>query len=160
MTFWTTLYNKDTWGELLEMQSPVAAFANLGNRFKDVKQDDILLCYASGTKAWVGALKIKSGRYHDLSVIHSSGYFPHRYRVEAIVRVPIEFAIPMVEFEGQLSFFPEGTSGKSWGCHVRQTLRRLTDEDGETIRERLISQSKLIPKTANSGTSRHSWSSR
>jgi hypothetical protein len=87
---------------------PVGRFRGSANEMARavdrLKPDDVLLCYLTGVKRWVGALRVH-GRSKDQREIWSFDPFPERVDVSPIVILTPENGVQMSELEGKVDFF-------------------------------------------------------
>ena len=104
-TYWLDLFTGTTWSEFRNHGAMTSGFRGRKKGIAtQMKEGDILLCYLTGVKLWVGALKIL-GPSKDKSEIWSEDEFPVRFKVEPIVVLEPELGVPMSKFEGKLAFY-------------------------------------------------------
>jgi len=118
---------------------------------KGVRPGDKFICYLTGLSRWIGVLEVLEGPFIDETPIFCPRKDPFvvRFRVRSIVWLSPEKGIPIPHPEvwGRLSFtagLPPGS--KQWTGIVRQSLRRLEDNDGAFLEE-------LLKKREQSGES-------
>ena len=114
-----------------------------------VQAGDILVCYVTKVSRWAGLLSVQSGPFTDHSpLFQSPDPFTLRFRVEAVVWLPLELAIPIRDPRAwtQLSF-TRGHSGRSstWTGQLRSSLTRLDEEDGALL-EALLRRQRDKPE--------------
>src|SRR5438105_487402 len=81
MTYWLDLFTGQTWQEFQSHGAKVSGFRKrMHNAVERIKPGDILLCYLTGVKRWVGALTV-NGRSKDKSAIWEFDPFPERLNV-------------------------------------------------------------------------------
>lgn len=113
MDYWLDLFTGTTWDEFLRAGGRVSGFRKRMAKAVDrLKPDDVLLCYLTGVKRWVGALRVQ-GRSKDQREIWSFDPFPERVDVSPIVTLIPENGVQMSELEGKVDFFarPEHRGG-------------------------------------------------
>lgn len=134
MNYWLNLFTGTTWREFQAAGSKVSGFRDhTWNRAKNLKVGDIFLCYLVGVKRWVGLLEITDERFRDESPIFAEEIFPVRFRVTPLVMLPPEHGVPMSNLKGKLTFYPPDMQGAQWSGHVRSSLTRYAEQDGEVI---------------------------
>lgn len=105
MNYWLDLFTGTTWEEFLRAGAKVSGFRERMRKAVDrVAPGDVLLCYLTGVKRWVGALKV-TGRSADQRNIWSFDGFPERLNVEPLVVLTPENGVPMAELEGKMDFY-------------------------------------------------------
>jgi hypothetical protein len=150
MKSWMVVFNQETWATLLSMPSQICAFNDIpGRRFPLVAVGDRFICYISGAKAWAGILYVTGGKYRSEEQLYVGGVFPNRVPVRAEITFGnLDDAVKMLEFEGTLSFFPQGGSAKNWAPHVRISPRIMHVPDATVIATRLSQQFSSKGKAA------------
>jgi hypothetical protein len=108
---------------------------------------DVLLCYLTGVKRFVGALEVIAAPFKDESVIWSQGSFPCRVEVKPLVQLTPENAVPIHDLLESLTIF-EKTSpySLSWTGHLRSSPTKWKEGDGKTVLSAL-QQDKNVPVT-------------
>jgi len=134
MTYWLDLFTGTTWDEFRQAGAKVSGFRHrMRNTVAKVKPGDVLLCYMTGVKRWVGALEVR-GRSDDKRDIWSVATFPERLAVRPLIMLDPENGIPMDELQGHVEFFegPEDR-GKYKGFIRRSPNPLKRDGDGDFI---------------------------
>ena len=148
MTYFLNLFTAQTWSAFRQHGARISGFKHRQRRVanEEVSVGDIFLCYLVGVSRWCGALRIASSAYHDKQPIYRDpDPFVIRFRVEPIVMLEPEFSLPMrtKDIWNTLNFTQGIDQGSpSWGMHVRSSLRRLSDDDGDYLVSRLQRQQK------------------
>jgi hypothetical protein len=76
MNYWLDLFTGDTWQQFRDAGATISGFRKTMARYKKQPQKgDILLCYLTGVKRWVGALEIL-GPSTDTTPIWKLDEFP------------------------------------------------------------------------------------
>lgn len=145
MNYWLDLFTGTTWDEFRKAGASVSGFRyRMRKIVSKIQQGDVLLCYMTGVKRWVGALEVL-GPSNDDRAIWSVADFPERLAVKPLVMVEAEYGVPMEHLEGRVSFY-EGQSdrGKYKGI-VRGSPRLMKNADAELILE-MIRDAEASPK--------------
>jgi predicted RNA-binding protein len=115
-TYWLDLFTGTTWKEFLDHGGQVSGFReSRWNTVKRVKPGDLLVCYLTGVQRWVGILKVVSEAYKDASSLWKAEVFPSRLRVEPLVTLTPETAVPMWRSSGTSWLRPSGEA--LFGAH-------------------------------------------
>ena len=134
MNYWLDLFTGTTWEEFQEAGAKVSGFReHQKKRASRIRPGDVFLCYLTGVKMWVGLLEVTGDRFEDNSPIWTEEVFPIRFPVKALVMLKPEYAVPMEELEGKLSFFPANAPPGSWSGLVRGSPTKYQASDGEAI---------------------------
>jgi hypothetical protein len=95
-----------------------------------IKPGDILLCYMTGVKRWVGALEIV-GTSDDDSRIWNVAKFPVRFQVKPLIVLEPENGVPMEKLEGQVDFYRGPEDRGKYKAFVRKSPNPFkNDKDG------------------------------
>ena len=130
-----TLFTSETWREIREN----AKFAYSGhregarNRAK-VVPGDILLCYVTGTSAFVGALQVTSEVYeidHEDEPTWSTDLYPVRFKTRLLVRVPLDGGVRLEQVRASSS------DPSKWSWIYRNSLNEVPADDAQWIMDRL-----------------------
>jgi hypothetical protein len=108
------------------------------NAVAKIPPGDILLCYMTGVKRWVGALRVL-GPSNDQRAIWKDCDFPARVAVEPIDMLDAEVGVPMETLEGRVQFFRGPQDKGKYRGVVRRSPFLLDPKDGELL-VRLISE--------------------
>ena len=109
-----------------------------------IQPGDILLCYITGVKHWVGALEA-IGPSQDKSKIWKYADFPERIKVKTLIDLDPEYGVPLQKFEGMLIFYENAADRGGYKGFLRGSPNRFKRTvDGETILEAL-KQAKAKP---------------
>jgi hypothetical protein len=134
MNYWLDLFTGTTWDEFQNAGSQTTGFREHNRkRASGIKPGDVLLCYLTGVKRWVGLLEVNGEMFHDTSQIWAEEIFPIRFPVSPLVMLKAEYGVPMEELKGQLSFFPADAAPGSWSGLVRGSPTRYKKTDGDVI---------------------------
>ncbi len=131
-TYWLDLFRGTTWQEFLDHGGQVSGFRE--RRWKAVKQikpGDLLVCYLTGVMRWIGLLKVTSPAFRDTSPIWKAEVFPSRLKVEPIITLTPETAVPMSEV------IRDFVSPSKWGGLIRGFPNRIPTADGLVIQKAL-----------------------
>jgi hypothetical protein len=150
MAYYLDLFSPETYEAFGRSDRTISGFRirqrNLAQR---VKSGDKLVCYMTRLSRWIGLLEVLEGPFIDETPIFYSEADPFivRFRVRALVWLPVERAVPIHEPQvwSGLSFTRGQSKGSStWTGKLRGSLVQLDDSDGaflETLlRDRLDSE--------------------
>lgn len=143
--YWLDLFTGTTWEEFLQAGGTVSGFrARMKKTVQQIQPDDILLCYMTGVKRWVGALRV-TGPSRDISDIWSIAEFPARVAVEVIIALSAEQGVPMDALQGKVDFYEGPKDQGKFKAFLRGSPRRFKRfEDAELILE-LLRDAKSNP---------------
>lgn len=133
-TYWLDLFTGTTWQEFLDGGAEISGFRQ--SRWKTVQKirpGDYLLCYLTGISRFVSVLQVTSEPYLDNSKIWNTADFPCRVRVNVIVTLTPETAVPIHELRDELSIFQDLKSPHAWTGRLRGSPSKWRTADGEVI---------------------------
>jgi hypothetical protein len=134
MNYWLDLFTGTTWQEYQNAGGKASGFRERQRkRVSKINSGDILLCYLTGVKRWVGLLEVTGNMYEDSSPIWAEEVFPIRLPVKPLVILTPEQGIPMEDMWGKLTFFPKDASSGKWVGMVRGSPTPYKKVDGEVI---------------------------
>lgn len=138
MAAWTDLFTAETWaqagarGYTLSGQRPPTAGPGGYKKaaYERVKIGDLLACYVTGLRRWVGVLRVESDVFEDDDPIwgydeNGEAAFPFRFSTSPQVAVPAEHGLPADESVGLLECLTK--ENKSW--FFRMGLRPIPETD-------------------------------
>jgi hypothetical protein len=102
-----------------------------------IKQGDYLLCYLTGVSRFIGILEVVSEPFKDNSTIWKDEDFPCRLKVEVILQLEPDTALPVHHLKNQLSIFQDLKSPHAWTGHFRGSPAKWKTADGEAVVEAL-----------------------
>jgi hypothetical protein len=148
VSYYLDLFSPETYQAFGRSDQGVSGFRprqqNMASR---VRKGDKLLCYLTQLSRWVGMLTVADGPFRDDTPLFylQSDPFVIRFRVKALVWLPVEKAIPIHEASvwNALSFtkgHDQRTS--SWTGKVRASLVPLSDQDGALLERLLVRQAQ------------------
>jgi predicted RNA-binding protein len=138
-TYWLDLFTGTTWDEFLADGAKETGFRERRwNTVQRVKPGDYFLCYMTGVMRFVGVLEVISEPFRDDRPIWTQAVFPCRLRVRALVTVPPEAGVPVLDLRDRLSIFKNQRYPNSWTGHFRGSPNRFTPEDGKAIADALF----------------------
>ena len=149
MQYHLDLFTPATWQTFIDAGSTVTGFRQNHKRLagERVKMGDIFLCYLARLSRWCGMLRVMSDVYEDANPLLDDSdlfvQFPIRFRVEPIVVLNPESAIPIQEDHvwDALSVtknFDRGQRG--WSVFFMGSLKQFSAEDGAFLAELLERQ--------------------
>jgi hypothetical protein len=168
MKYWLDLFSGRTWEEFLAAGGTTSGFrAGQATAAKKVKPGDRFICYVVGISRFIGVLEVIEHIGWDETPIWSSDVFPVRFKVQPVVSVPFEHAIPVIELHDRLDMLAALPRGSNVGHLFQGSLREIRKKDGDTILDALQKQTerpvawpidpkKLYKRTHYSLTKAHS----
>lgn len=149
MTYYLDLFSPETYKAFTESPRDISGFRpHQRNTARIVKVGDKLVCYVTRISRWVGVLEVTNSLFEDSTPIFYSQHDPFiiRFKVQPIVWLPYEYAIPIHDdlVWNSLSFtknHKKHTSG--WTGFLRSSLRQLTKNDGALIEDILLKQAPI-----------------
>ena len=132
--YWLSLFTSATWQEFLAAGGTISGFPQSRHEIaKQVQADDILLCYLTSARRWVGALQV-IGPSQDTRPIWQEADFPVRLEVSPLVTLEPEQGLPMDNLEGKVTFYTGPKDAGKFKKLLRSSLSRLQQpEDGRLI---------------------------
>lgn len=146
MTFFTNLFSPDTYETFSRSNREVSGFSRHQLAWaKRVQKVDNFICYMTKLGRWVGVLEVLSECYTDDSPLFYPEGDPYviRFKVRPVVWLPKDQAIPIRERHvWETLSFTKGVAqnSSSWTGKVRISLNKLSDEDGQYLRDELLAQ--------------------
>ena len=143
LNYWLNIFSGKTWEEFVSHGSDISGFPpTIKGLSKRVKVGDRFICYVTQISRVIGVLEILSEVYEDDQEIIWTGEktFPIRFNVKSIVTLNFDESIPMILFREKLKMFEN--VGGNWSGLVRNSLRQIPKDDGDTILSELTQQKK------------------
>lgn len=137
-TYWLDLFTGTTWQEFIDAGSEVSGFRE--SRWKTVQRirpGDYLLCYLTGVSRFIGVLEVTSKPYKDTTLIWGDYDFPCRMKVETVVMLTPETAVPIHDLRDELSIFQNLKSPHAWTGRLRGSPSKWKVADGKAILQAL-----------------------
>ena len=104
--YFLAVFTPETWEEFLVAGGDVMGFKEgQWGSVQKLGPGDYLLCYLTGVSRLVGALEVTSTPYLDPTPIWTGDPYPSRVRVQEVVRLDPEDAIPIESLRDRLSIF-------------------------------------------------------
>lgn len=130
--YYVNLFTGRTWEEFVANGAAVTGFNDHPRtRAKKLKVGDRLLCYLTGVSRFVGVLAVASEPFHDDSPIWQDSLYPLRVKVEPLVMLTPETAVPIKDLKDRLSIFE--SSKTMWQGTLRASPTRWTKPDGDAV---------------------------
>lgn len=139
-SYWLDLFSPSTWEEFVASGMAVSGFReNRWNLVQQIKPGDYLLCYVTQVSRLIAVLEVTSEPYleHDRSIWKNDD-FPCRLKVNVVVALTVDTAVPISELSDRLSIFQHMSGPNTWTGHVRGSPSRWKPEDGEAVIEALL----------------------
>jgi hypothetical protein len=138
-TYWLNLFTGKTWEEFLDAGGNVSGFReSRWTTMQRLKKGDYLLCYVTGISRFIAVYETLSEPFKSETAIWEDAVFPCRVKVQEVVRLDFETAVPIHELRDELTIFQNLKSPHAWTAHVRGSPRRWKKSDGETILQALL----------------------
>jgi hypothetical protein len=146
MKYWLDLFTGTTWQEFLADGAHTTGFREtMRQRIARVALGDILICYLTGVKVWVGALEVKGTTRDETRRIWHEDLFPVRLDVAPIITVEPEYGVPLSDLEGRAVFYESAADRGGYKGFFRASLQMFQrDSDAKLILE-LLQQAKTSP---------------
>jgi hypothetical protein len=148
MAYFLDLFSPETYSAFANSDQSVSGFRSRHrNAAQRIKPKDKLLCYMTKLSRWFGILEVLEGPFEDSKPIFYSDNDPFvvRFRVRAVVWLPVEKAVPIYESAvwDRLSFTRGQTRGTpTWTGRVRTSLVEMNGDDGHLIESLLLEQNR------------------
>ena len=138
--YWMQVFNVNTWRVFLESGGCVTGFRETRWNYiqRTIRPGDRFLCYLSGVSKWVGVLNVLSEPYLDTSRIWQEELFPCRVAVSVMARLPVEKALPILDFKERLSIFET----RNWSMHFITSPAKWKNHDGEIVESAILNAAK------------------
>jgi hypothetical protein len=132
--YWLDLFAGKTWDEFRAAGATVTGFRRGSTTIcKRVRPGDILVCYVTGVKRWVGALEVV-GPTADTARIWADDEFPVRFEVRPIVLMEAVYGVALDDLEGRVAFFAGPQHRGGYRGFFRGSPRRFErGSDGELV---------------------------
>jgi predicted RNA-binding protein len=131
------LFTGTTWKEFVDAGGRVSGFRE--SRWKSVQQmkaRDYLLCYLTRVGRFIGVLEVTSAAFRDRTQsgkIWKDEVFPCRVKVNPIVTLTPETAVPLDQLKDQLTVLSGYGKSWTWTGHFRGSPTKWKAADGEAV---------------------------
>jgi hypothetical protein len=148
MAYYIDLFSPETYEAFTKSSQDISGFRKRQeNAARQIHAGDKLICYMTKLSRWFGILEVKSDYFIDNKPIFypEDDPFIVRFMVKPLIWLSIEKAIPIQDdiVWKHLSFTKKHEkTGSTWTGKVRNSLNRLTDEDGKLLEDLLEKQSQ------------------
>jgi hypothetical protein len=147
--FWLDLFTPDTWARFKQSGREVAGFPPTArNQAREIRPDDVFICYLIGLSRFCGVLRVVSGCFEDHTAIFADVIdpYPIRFKVIPEVVLEMEYAVPIRDqlVWSTLTFTRDRKKMRGWGMIFRRSLRKFEQADGEFL-ERIIRAQTTTP---------------
>ena len=146
MGYFLNLFTPKTWQIFRKAGAGVTGFRERHRRLvsERIHPGDLFICYLTRLSRWCGVLQVQSEVYNDDSPIFDDpDPYPIRFRVETLVALELEAAIPIYEDEvwNGLSITNRYWRGESaWTGFFRGLPNRFDKSDGSYLVELIKAQ--------------------
>lgn len=133
--YWLDLFTGTTWREFLDAGASVSGFRDRRRRIvKQIMPGDYLICYLTGVSRFIAVLEVVSHPYQDnSSTIWKDQEFPWRMKVDPVITLEPETAIPVQELSDRLSMFQNLTTPHAWTGHFRGSPAEWSETDARVV---------------------------
>ena len=137
-SYWVVIFTLKTWQETLAAGGNVVGFrSTTRGEFNKITIGDHLLCYIKGISRFIAVQRVESEPFLDDSPVWPDDDFPIRVKVQTIVKLEPEAAVPVVEVKDRLSIFENVTYPGGWGVFFQTSPKRWNEEDGKAVMKAL-----------------------
>ncbi len=152
MAYYLDLFSPLTYEAFLASSKHVSGFRlNQKNAANRVKPGDFFVCYLTKVSRWVGVLRVLSPMFEDKTPLFVKDVDPFiiRFNVEPLILLDPKFGIPIKDDRiwSKLSITSSlPKEGSQWTGPLRNSLRMLSQKDGDFLYEQLRLQAeKPVP---------------
>ena len=133
-TYWLDLFTIETWKEFQDHGGDVSGFSEKRwATVQKIKPGDYLLCYLTRVSRWVGLLEASGSRSSMRSRSGVLQVYPSRVGVRAVLALPPEQGVPVLEMREELTVFRGLDNPNRWQGPFRGSPVRWKAADGEAI---------------------------
>lgn len=132
--YWIQLFSVSTWKQFIGAGSSVTGFRK--SRWSSVckiQPGDYLLAYLTRVSRFAGVLEVTSAPYEDETPLFREELFPARVKVNPVIALTPESAIPVRELSSKLSMFRNLKTVYSWAGRFRSSPIRWLQPDAEEV---------------------------
>ena len=138
VNYWLDPFSGETWELFQASGARVTGFRDgHWQRARSIEPGDMLLCYLLRVKRWVGLLEVTEARFRGNASDFPGERLPVRLGVKPIVALKPVHGVPMELLKDRLSFYTSGHKPNHWVAHVRRSLARYQQSDGDAIAQAL-----------------------
>lgn len=143
--YWLDLFTGKTWDEFRAAGASITGFRQTAKSLcQRIKPGDILICYVTGVKRWVGALEVV-GPTDDTTRIWSDDEFPVRFTVRPVVLLDAIYGVALDNLEGKVAFFAGRQHRGGYRGFFRRSPNRFERaSDGKLLMD-LLQQARSKP---------------
>jgi hypothetical protein len=133
-TYWIDVFTPETWREALAAGGTVSGFPyRRRNTVAEIRVGDVLLCYVAGISRWIGALEVTGEHYSDSTPIWTGGSYSERVKVNPLIRLEFETAVPIVEIKPDMQMFDSLANPAQWSIFFRSSPGRINQDDAQVV---------------------------
>lgn len=160
MAYYIDLFSPATYGAFTASDRSISGFRMRQKGIAaTIRPGDKLICYMTKLSRWVGVLEVVSEYFLDDTPVFlpAADPFQVRFRVRPGIWLTPETSIPIRHdiCWKHLSFTKDSSrNGSSWTGPLRNSLRKLSDEDGRYLEELLAAQQISLKEYALSPADR------
>ena len=132
--YWLDLFSGITWQQFLDAGATVSGFRSRRKKLvQKIKPGDYLICYLTGLSRFIGVLEVTSEPYYDDSGIWKDESFPWRMKVQTVIVLQPETAVPIHDLSEKLSMFQNMSSPNAWTGHFRGSPAEWLESDAMVV---------------------------
>ena len=152
MNYFLDLFTPETWRAFRDAGATVTGFRERQRRLASerVRQGDLFICYLTRLSRWCGILRVQSECYEDdTPIFDDPDPFRVRFRVEPVVILPPETAIPIHDdavWNGLSITRQYDRASSHWTGFFRTSMNRFEGVDGSHLME-LLKEQQANPKS-------------
>ena len=146
MAYYLNLFSPETYAAFSRSSKTLSGFRLRQSAAAErVRPGDVFVCYVTKVSRWCGLLDVAGGPFLDPSSIFAPQDDPFVVRFQVFPRIwlPLDRALPIHDAAvwNGLSFTQHVEPGSTaWAAHVRASLARLDDNDGDLLTELLTAR--------------------
>lgn len=144
MKYWLNLFSPSSWQKYNETDHSVSGFrANRWTTVQKIKVGDRFICYLTGISAWIGLFEIiDKPFFDDQNRIWDEDMFPARLKVNPLIMLTPETAVPIKSLSDKLSIFNNLKNPNAWTGRLRGSPQIWSNEDAKIIEDALYDAEK------------------
>jgi len=131
---WIAIFTTASWEHFIAHGARETGFNR--RRWKTVQKinpGDTVLCYLKSVSGFIGALTAAAEPYLDESAFFDGEYVPCRLPVTPVATLPVERALPVLDFRDSLSIFHNLADPNAWTGFFRNSPAQWDTYDGAVV---------------------------
>jgi len=144
-TYWLSVFTGTTWQEFHAAGAKITGFrAARAKLAAKIKPGDVMICYITGIKRWVGALEVIEPTM-DGGDIWSIDSFPIRFRVKSLILLTPKTGVPMEHLEGKVWFYEKPSDAPGYKAFVRGSPNRFKEQASAEVLMAMMAKAERNP---------------